>query len=532
MHEIVEERKKTLSDVEKKIVSTYREHARSSTREQEKLALDYFYQFCVKLFSTNANLLVGIMGCTEKGFEFIKDYKPPRELIEEILAPVSEKEIQEALRKTIAKVIVDEKILPSLSVIARNYLYFRILNLDPECKSLQRKIFSNKMLLVDTNFIMGLLLPSQSSHKAAIQCVSLSKKLGVNLRFTNRTKQEFLEQVTQSRKRFRAIGITKIDVLSALDDDLIVSYSMEKRKRPHTTWAEFSSRFRGIDGILAKWGIRKYSDIETEFEVTNIDPKKVVTGFVMTCAFKKGGNKNVAVAEHDSHHLLLIRKLREKETPDALGPKSWFLTFDKTLLCVDMEINEFLGYKDDLPSNIECWVWIEMMLPLVSGEVSKDTAHEAFSQLMRTEFSVLPAKIGTRKLTAIHSPNVDFNEYTLEEIRALLNDDFVTECWRNMKKAKLIRSPKAEEYKEKMHKRVETVADSIKLSKAKTELTARYASIAVSVFMIALATYCVVAQNYLGAGISAIVALVFMAMGIGYRKLELTYKKIKLYLSK
>jgi nitrate/nitrite-specific signal transduction histidine kinase len=140
--------------------------------------------------------------------------------------------------------------------------------------------------------------------------------------------------------------------------------------------------------------------------------------------------------------------------------------------------------------------------------------------------------LNTKKLVDIHTKKVDFNRYTPEEIKAILDDRFVTEYWREMKEAIQTQSPKVKEYERKLHDRVETVANSIDLRKAKAEIRTRYVSVIASIFMVALCVYCVTMERYLGAGILAILAVIFMAMALEYRKFELSYKKIKLLFSK
>jgi hypothetical protein len=50
--------------------------------------------------------------------------------------------------------------------------------------------------------------------------------------------------------------------------------------------------------------------------------------------------------------------------------------------------------------------------------------------------------LNTRKLVDIHTKKVDFNRHTPEEFKAILDDKFVTEYWREMKEAIQTQSPK------------------------------------------------------------------------------------------
>jgi hypothetical protein len=533
LEETIKERKRDLEYLDNKFVSIYRKTVKNPTPEQEKATLEYFYQFCEKLFSSNADLLLGILRCAEKDVKLIESYNPPDRLMREILVTIPYAGIQDGFHKTVIKIFADENILQFLAIIARNYLYFQILNLDPTCKSLQRSVLSKKTLLLDTNFIMSLILSSRMTHKAAVKCVTLSQKLGINLKFTKRTAQEYMTQLNQSEERFRQLGTERMDVLSALDDDFIADYAIMKQKRQTTDWSDHCRRLGMLRNTLAKYGIGEYSSIETDLEVSSIDSRGAIRDAVIKCAAESGNIKNKDVAEHDSYHLLLIRKVREKDPSEStLGPNYWFLTFDSSLFCVDRAINEILGRANELPSSIECWAWTEIILPFLGGSIQKDTAHEAFSYIMKTHFRILPARIDTKKLIGIQTAKVDFNKYTVDEIKAILDDEFVSKYWNDVMKTRWTKQENVKQRAyQKLQERVENVATSISLKRSKVEYAARIASLIMAVLVIAAGIFSVLVQHYSeGAVILLVFGLLFMAMAIGYSRIELFLKEMKLRL--
>ena len=91
--------------------------------------------------------------------------------------------------------------------------------------------------------------------------MSLSRELGVQLKFTKSTKEEFLSQLRQSNKRFRELKLTRLDTLASLDDDFIASYALEKQKTPKLTWPDYFYKYRAFETILSKWRITKYRGV-------------------------------------------------------------------------------------------------------------------------------------------------------------------------------------------------------------------------------------------------------------------------------
>lgn len=241
---VIKSRKTHFASLEKKLVTTYRKVSVKSDSEQEKAALNYFYNFCMKWFSSSSDLLLGFLQCNDQNLERIKSYRPPEKLVSEVLNEIQDVEIQENLRKTFKEIFVEDSTASFLAVIARNYLYFQILNLDPSCKSLQRESFSQKVVLLDTNFLMSLVLASRISHGAAIKCVRLSQKLGIQFKSSKRTQQEFLEQLSWSQDRFGKLGSEKLDILAALDDDFIADYAVEAQNGRTKDWKSYYTKFK------------------------------------------------------------------------------------------------------------------------------------------------------------------------------------------------------------------------------------------------------------------------------------------------
>ncbi len=532
----IKTRKSELKGLNNKFQRIYYEKAKDLKSKEVKLALDYFYTFSVKLFSNNSSLVTGLLRCSKKDFELIKNYSRTDEILRETVANISQEEMRKPFSETVIKIFSDEKSLRFLNIMARNYLYFQILNLNPECKSLQKEIFSKMTLLLDTNFIMSLILPSRIGHKVAFQCYKLCNNLGIELKYTPRTIQEYNTQVNQSVLRFRELRITKSQLLDALDDDFIVEFSTEQQKGKHSKWGDFIRKKGMIKNILEQFKISEWSDVDTAIKIASSDSIGIIKDKVIGCAMKWGNLKNDDVALHDSYHLLLIRKLREIGTSvKTLSSKYYFLTFDRTLICADREINQLLNRKEELPASIECWALIEMMLPFLSGTVDMESTSEAFSLLMKTEFHALPARIKTKNLIHIQTRKIDYNKYSPEQLIAVVDDELVRKYKIEVLKVKPSKNKELIEQTEtKLEERIEEVAKSVPIPTVSLlDYLPQIISGIVAIIMAIAATYSVLIQNNVVGGVAlGALAIICIAISFGYGKIEFIYKELKLILQK
>lgn len=525
--ETIMKRKEFLRKIERKFISEYHAKIKTSTPEQDKMAFKCLYAFLSKLFSSEGKLLLAIIGGSKEDIEFVRQYEPPKIILVKLLVEVKDEESRKAIQDSIISIFNRNETIQLLTIVARNYLYFHLLNLDPECRLFQKELFSKKVLLLDTNFIMKLLLISESGHQAAVRCAVLSRELGIQLKFTKRTKQEFLGQLRESNDRLRKLKITRTDTLSSLDDNFIASYALEKQKNPILKWNDFFYRFRTFEAILRKRGITEYKEALPPFEVYRDGLEGPVTGYVLTCwKSLTGGIKHVEVAEHDCYHLLLVRKLREVKPTDTLGPQFWFLTFDSSLLCVDNGINKIIGSKYDLPSSIECWAWMELITPYLAPKVLSELGVEVFSDLMKTQLSLLPARISTKKLIAVQTPKVNFDLFPPEQVKTILSDQFVEEHWNRLVNAELTRSPTVKEHQEQLQERVEDVAKEILMERTRAEVITRYVAAAMSILTLIFALHCVLIRDYTGTIFLGILTTVLIAIAVGYSTIEVSLKKM------
>jgi hypothetical protein len=529
---ILERRRKLQVKLEKTFLSACRAEWKSQdSGKRNSTALNYLYKFLSRLFLSESSLLCEVLRCSEKDVSSIKHYEPPRKILNDTIAEVEETDFRGALERGCMAIFKQKDTIEFLDAVGRNHLYFQILNIDPQCRLYQKKMFSEKVLLLDTNFIIKLLLPTAQSHEVAVRCADLSLKLGVQLQFTKTTKEEYLYQLAQSNRRFRELPSTRLDTLLSLDDDFIASYASEKQKNPRLEWGDFHYKYRAFETLLNRWGIAEYRQALPPFEVYEEETRNRVASYVLTCA--KSLTKFIksdSVSHHDAYNLLLVRKLRESETPSSFGPKFWFLTFDNTLLCVDKAINdEIFESLYDAPSSVECWAWTELVGPYFGPKI--DANLESFSDRMRSQFSLIPARIETRKLIAIQTPNVNFDLLSPEQIRKILSDIIIEELWKKTEDSRAVNPWMANKYRRDMKKRAEHIAGKILAKKVQLEIGARIVSAMMAVITLIFALLCATSGNSVGAVILGVLSVVFIAISVGYSRFELILEKTRAKLS-
>ncbi len=207
----------------------------------------------------------------------------------------------------------------------------------------------------------------------------------------------------------------------------------------------------------------------------------------------------------------------------------------------DKEINSLLGTDRELPSSIECWAWVDIISPFLGGAVFKDTTHEAFAHLMKTNFRALLSRIHTQQLVAI-AANVGLSGYSVEEVAAITNDEFMNKHLNELGKAKWMKSKSAQkEAVEKIENRAKEIAVTVQERNRNTELTerrrsnvefcAKIISLVITVVMIVTAIYSYLILSSLGAAIVfSLFGVIFLALALSYKKIEVFMRELKVRL--
>jgi hypothetical protein len=446
---VIKRKKEILKSMESKLNEILlRRYRKQPDRMVSDLIIQLFYEFLALLFILRSDLISDLLSFS-KGEKIRAKLKAPLILLDEMLTErCKDDEIREAFRDSVFELFskLDEDTLICLGQIAQNFVYIKLLNIDPECRFIVKEALSQKTLLLDTNIIISFLLPTHVNNQFTVKLIELTKQLGVKILYTTRTEAEYFDVLDEANKAREILEPIKASLLGRTSKAFIRSYATAKVKLPSLTWDGFYYEMRQLGSKLGKIGIGIFEDKELRRELQQekelLDKTK---SWVDKCALSVGNIKSDSVIEHDAYHLLLIRKLREKEESDMLGPQYWFLTYDTSLFCVDQKINEETAKYSDPPSSMIAELWLTFLTPFLGPDVANIDLPRLFGELMKTSLALLPAEIPLDLLVEIEKPWLNYEALDEEDIEAILGDKVVQEY---IKQAEMLRKKGDARYEE------------------------------------------------------------------------------------
>jgi predicted nucleic acid-binding protein len=403
MKKIIIERKRLINSFESALKGKMQEKTKKlqSATDAAETALQVLYDFMVTWFSSESNFIANLLR-TKKQIG-LPDF--PLKILDEILKKVANVELRQVIRDSMLETFKDlETDLGKLLYeLIQNYVHLELLNLDPECRHLQKIAFSKKTFVLDTNILMALLLEGHPSHEAICDIISITGDLNVNLVMTKRTEIEWLWSLERANEQFQTVRSKRPSLLPSLDDVFIQSYFKMYASTPSITWQGFYLQMRQVKSLVKEKRVNYW--YKKEFELENLPNKdffEPLVGRVYYCSMARGGEpKRKEVSEHDAYHILLVRKLRDENGPDILGPSCWFFTLDTTLICADEGLNQFLKNPFDSPSSFLADMWIPIIGHFLGPEVPESRLADAFARLMKTHFATMPSSINGNALVEV-----------------------------------------------------------------------------------------------------------------------------------
>lgn len=454
--EIMSERRKALDYIESTVKAKLEEKLGEPEVDANtlNLALEVIYGFLVRWFSSESSFAANLLFLEKK----VAVLDSAIQILNTSLKKVKDKDIKQAIRTSILEIFEapEELLAKFLYEVLQNYLHLELFNLDPECRILQKVAFAGKTLILDTNILMALFLKSDTKHEGTAELISISQKLGINLVFTKRTKREWRNALEDANEEFLTISSARHSLLRDLEDVFIVSYLREKTASPSFTWQGFYLQMRQIDRLAKARGIEFWDRKEISLDkLPNKEFYEPMSGRVYYCAKKVGNPKGKQVCLHDAYHLLLVRKIRENQAGDMLGPSCWFLTHDSSLLCADEGLNEFT--KDPLapPSSFLADMWITVIAPFLGPEISWSTLVEAFTHLMKTHFATMPSGLNAEKVVEVLGHWLPYKTLSDADLEAILGDAVVTKYYDELRAARVKDPRKVKALKEKLREEVD-----------------------------------------------------------------------------
>ena len=453
---VVAERKASIQQFELTLNAKVLEESNRNKIESDfsNEALRMTYKFLAVWFSSQSNFIARSIRAEKR--ILMPSY--PIELLNSILSETRD----ELERSIIKKSIIDTfQTLESSSgkvlyEILENYLHLELLNIDPECRYLQNIAFSKKTLVLDTNILMALFLPSDVMHVGVNDVISIARDLGVNLVFTKRTEEEWLWGLERASEGFQAVRSERPSLLPSLENSFIQSFIRMQAANSSLNWQSFYLQMRQIKTFAREKGISFWYKKEMQLEhLPNKEYYEPLWGRVYACAQRKGFTKTYEVSQHDAYHLLLIRKLRDENPPDILGPSCWFFTMDSTLYCADEGLNQFMSKPFDPPSSFMADMWITVIAPFLGPEIEENRLADAFAHLMTTQFATMHSGISANAVIEVLGPWLPYGTLSDKDMEAILSDAMVMKYYGELKEARIKDPKRIEELSAKLHKQVE-----------------------------------------------------------------------------
>lgn len=396
-------------------------YGRKIPNEDNQTLIDCYYNFVLKLVSmhvaTTTKLLL-------KGTLTRISTKTGKMLANMSISRITDKELREAARKTLMNWMQspDDDFIEYLFHARQNFLCMEILNLDPECRLLEREEFSKKILFLDTNVLLSTILETEH-HEQTKKLVENSRKLGCKIFVTRRTLKEFNFVLTKSKKYLGGFKATPHQ-LSKVDNVFISSYAQVLHRGTSLSSEEYFNQFSNLENILGGIGIEVWDD-KLE-EIRELPKYSELASQVQRCYSRlRNMVKTVDVAEHDAFHLLFIKTVRDSKSSSFLGPDFWFLTYDLTLSCCDRFIQTNFNFQEPSSPVMPGDLWNDIISPFLIGIVTEKDLVEVFKSFISSEFTPISEGLNAGVLANLGIDWTEFDWLEIEEIQEITRQKFV-----------------------------------------------------------------------------------------------------------
>jgi len=391
-----------------------------SPEDIEKLE-NCFYQFIVQLISryvmATAKLFIeGTLGRISQ--------VAGEKLVYQCISQISDVQLREAAGKTLLKWMQspDDRFIEYLFFMRQNFLCIEVLNLDPDCRTLEREEFSKKWLFLDTNVLLHLVVESEL-HAQTKRLVDGTRKLGCSVYVTKRTLEEFSVLLDKTKKTLETVKATPWQ-LSKATNVFIRQYGNILLSGKSVPPADYMNQFSDMEGLLNDMGIKLF--LEEHMEIKELPEYNELIEEVKKCFLRlRWRTKTADVAEHDAYHLLLVKTLRESDAASILGPNKWFLTYDLTLLSVDSFIRKRFSFSEHTMAVMIGNIWNEIVSPFLIGVVEQKDLFEVLKSFVSSEFTPISVGVDVETLARLEIDWTEYDWLETEEIQWITRQRFV-----------------------------------------------------------------------------------------------------------
>ena len=380
-----------------------------------------FYQFIVQLISryvvVTAKLLIeGTLGRIPQ--------MAGEKLVNQCVGRISDTRLREAAGKTLLEWMrsPDDRFIEYLFFMRQNFLCIEVLNLDPDCRMLEREEFSKKWLFLDTNVLLHLVVESEL-HTRTMRLIDGTRKLGCSVYVTKRTLEEFNVLLDKTKKTLETVKATPLQ-LSKATNVFIRQYGNILLSGKSVSPAEYMNQFSDMQLLLKDIGIQLFT--EEHMEIKELPEYSELIEEVEKCFVRlRWRTKTADVAEHDAYHLLLVKTLRESDTVSILGPNKWFLTYDMTLPAVDSFIKKRFSFPEHTTAVMIGDIWNEIVSPFLIGIVEQKDLVEVLKSFVSSEFTPITLGVDIETLTRLEIDWTEYDWLETKEIQEITRQRFV-----------------------------------------------------------------------------------------------------------
>jgi hypothetical protein len=391
--------------------------------------LQVFYSFLSSLVRERGDFVAGILA----GSEQVRLFQVPLDVLGTASLAIEDGDLRIATVRAIESIFrtAPPDLTRYVLIVCQNFICLKILNLDPLCQRLERELFAQQTMFLDTNLLIALTCDGDSYHALAVEMIKRAGDLEVSVVFSQRTADEFLRVLDNANHSYPGARVPW-RLLERARDPFIASFAIEHNDNPSQTWDGYYLRNKQMEMIVTKrFGVKKY---EIDSSIEKLPWYDDITRKVADCYLTiRGFPKALDVAAHDSFHMLLVKELRKGRKKRALGPDYWFVTLDRTLACADDEINR-KGYSEKTSAVMECDVWMEMITPFLAVSANKDMI-DAYSAVFQSQFTTIASGIVPEVLQWVQGEWLTYSWLTTDDIEAVLHDRFVEDLSKKVSEA-------------------------------------------------------------------------------------------------
>lgn len=257
----------------------------------------------------------------EKRFGPLDEYPSVRGALGSAIATLPAP-LQQPVGEVLIEILREPNPAQAVYLYSAGQLYYitSILHLDPELLALERIRFEGTTVYLDTNIIVSLLLKKHRDHDVVASLVSMSARLGLNLRYAARTEAELWELLEGANHQYAEAPplseATAAKFARAVDNPFLEEW-LASYFEHRASWRQFRVRLDAWREIL-----------ENEFGITCDSAFPVVSEGALYERLNAAlaGTRRELAADHDAQLLAGVDALAasDSEEEHPFGGRYWF----------------------------------------------------------------------------------------------------------------------------------------------------------------------------------------------------------------